>query len=323
MVNMFDDIYGENETPDGFVDENGLVHNLKYLENGDTLDTVRQSDGSYLTLIYGADNTLKGKMLTDKHNNQKKIVYQKNGIEETIKTSDGSCLLRNYDTNKNLVYELSCNKDKRFHMRLIDNGKLVNASPKHLFQLESQAQECLRNRQPLPMDKAIILNLVNTQLTEYSKDLKVMEKLDPESVMALTLLTDIRYQGRDGKINQPFLDVLNKTLILLTDKQRAELLKHGNLSEGLTEALENGWSFIQVAGTSKRPKQKGSAKPFHSEHISKEDEDLLYRCYQFRGAANFKELDRALEVLKILKEDGVDTAEMEILDAILQKQKNH
>lgn len=77
MASMFDDIYGENEIPNGFVDENGLVHNLQYMENGDTFDTVKQSDGSYLTKIYGPDNILKGKMLTDKHNNQKKIVYQK------------------------------------------------------------------------------------------------------------------------------------------------------------------------------------------------------------------------------------------------------
>lgn len=323
MASMFDDIYGENEIPNGFVDENGLVHNLQYMENGDTFDTVKQSDGSYLTKIYGPDNILKGKMLTDKHNNQKKIVYQKNGIEETMKNSDGSYVLRNYDSRKTLVYELSRNKDKRFHMRLIDNGKLVNAQPKHLFKLETQAQECLRNHQPLPMDKAIILNLVNTQLAEYSKDLKVTEKLDQQNVMALTLLTDVRYRSREGKINQPVLDILNKTLLLINDETKAELLKRGNLSEGLTEALENGWSFIPIAGTSKRPKQKGSAHPFHSDRTTKEDEDLLSRCYQFCGAANFKELDRALEILQILKEDGVDTAEVDILDAILQKQKNH
>lgn len=322
MTSPTEDDYEEQDLPTGFVDKNGKLHNLKYLENGDILDTVKQNDGTFLTKIYNQYNEIKGKILTDRNKNQTKVVYTANGIEESVKRNDGSYILRHYNTQQQLINELTVDKEQNFHLKLRDNGKLVNSTSKHLLDLETLAKECLKNGKIPPLNANIVDKLIDTQLSEYAKNLKVIEKIDASSQLALTILSDERFKDKDGRINNKVLDILNKTLQVLTTEQIKQLLARGNLSEELTMALENGWSFISLNHTNTAPKKKSSPHPFHSDNISKEDEDFLKRCYQFRGADNFKELDRALALVQILRNDGADSLELDNLEAALNKQKN-
>ena len=324
MTSPNNDDYEEQDLPTGFVDKNGKLHNLKYLENGDILDTVKQDNGTFLTKIYNQYNEIKGKILTDKNKNQTKVIYTQNGIEESIKRNDGSYVLRRYNTQQQLINELTVDKENNFHLKLRDNGKLVNSTSKHLLDLEDLAKDCLKNGKIPPLNANIVDKLIDTQLSEYANNLKLIEKIDASSQLALTILSDERFKDKDGKMNNKVLDILNKTLQVLSTEQIEQLLARGNLSEELTLALENGWSFISLnhSQDNDKPKKKSSPHAFHSDNISKEDEDFLKRCYQFRGADNFKELDRALALIQILRNDGADSLELDNLEAALNKQKN-